>query len=149
MKRILLCAAFAAAALAIAGAHSPSHACTGKDMQFGLCNEYEKTAEPAGPEMTDEEIWALPRDERRTKWIEGISCHWVYGTTPQKISYKRNGVAIHDWVDDQAVFKWYVKDDHFCTDGHDRQKYCSQLPDFDVEGEKEWLQNALATSCHN
>lgn len=100
-------------------------------------------------QLTDEEIAALPRDERRTKYIEGFSCNrYVYGQ-PGFIRFEPRGVGYFGHQEDDVKFKWWVRDDKYCTQYPSQiDPYCVDFPKRDMVNERDKIQTWLRKGCN-
>lgn len=104
---------------------------------------------PAASEtLTEAEIEALPRDERRTKYIEGFSCSmFIYGQVGF-MRFEPGGVGYAGHQEDSVKFAWWVRNDQYCTQ-YPRQvePRCSDLPKRRLPDEREAFQKWMTKSC--
>ena len=149
--RLISCIAVAVAAIwampptAFANSH-----CTADEIRTGMCGPLPSQAEKDDePKMSDEEIAKLPRDQRRTKWVEGFTCERLLRGQAFVFKYKKGGVATVRVHEGQRSFRWSIKNDQFCYDGDYFTGECQDLPKRDIPNEKEALLGWLGASCLN
>ena len=94
------------------------------------------------PKLSEAEISALPRDERRTKYLEGFSCDWMYKGQPAYIRYSSGGIVAVGHHEGEATSRWKIKSDEICFVSERGKKSCHNLPKHDLAGGKdEFLSN--------
>lgn len=97
--------------------------------------------------MSDEEIAKLPRDQRRTKYMEGFTCNRMIVGQSGYVKYLPGGVGLVGHQEGNVSFSWSIKNDELCYRSHRWEDKCQQLPKRDIPNEKEWLLGGLAKNC--
>ena len=106
-----------------------------------------READAARPELTDEELMALPRDARRTRIIEGFVCNKnTYGQSSY-IKYRPGGMGLVGNQENESVFRWSVRNDQLCYEGTYFEDSCHNLPKRDMPNERKWLLTAMGRGC--
>ena len=106
-----------------------------------------READASRPDLTDEELMALPRDARRTRIIEGFVCNRnTYGQSSY-IKYRPGGMGLVGNQENESVFRWSVRNDQLCYEGTYFEDSCHNLPKRDMPNEREWLLNAMGKGC--
>lgn len=101
-----------------------------------------------GERMTEAEIEALPRDERRTKYIEGFSCSRYIQGQVGFLRYEEGGVGYFGHQEDDVKFTWWVRDDKYCLKLPNRvEPRCVDFPARDVPNERAEITKWLQRSC--
>ena len=147
LRSVLLSAAFLPALTSFAQAGD----CVGDALRTGLCvpgetRGLEKKAEEET--MTDAEINALPRDQRRTKIMEGFTCHRFIAGQAGYIKYMKDGEGRVGHHEGYNSFTWSIENDQLCYRGYNFQDECHDLPKRDLQNERAWLIGALSKNCH-
>lgn len=90
-------------------------------------------------ELTSAEIAALPRDQRRAKYLEGFSCEWMFQGQPAYTRYTKGRVA-YGHHEGETTSSWKIQDDRICFVTERNKKTCYNLPKKDLPGgESEFL----------
>lgn len=90
-------------------------------------------------DLTAAEIAALPRDQRRTKYLEGFSCEWMFQGQPAYTRYSKGRVA-YGHHEGETTSSWKIKDDTICFVTERNKKSCYNLLKKDLPGgESEFL----------
>lgn len=148
-------AALFVAAVALGGASCsdgegrPSGPAPNSQPSWSIYQAQEPEAEPMArsPVPSDAELASLPRDERRTKIVEGFVCNRSIQGQSGFIKYLPGGIGLVGHQEGDVQFRWVIENDQFCVRGHQFQDNCSALPEEDLPNEREWLIGALSKSC--
>ncbi len=146
-------AIFAAALIALA---ATAEGVRSEDQGHGFWKPYENLP-PEGrhqnrPQieetLTDAEIEALPRDQRRTKYIEGFSCSmYIYGQLGF-VRFEPGGVGYLGHQEGDVKFSWWIEDDEYCTQYPSQvEPVCSLLPKRRLPDERATFRQWLTESC--
>lgn len=146
---------FFASAAFVCATLTATHAqetCFGDDLRIGICvpgqaigNAQSTPVETTT--LTDAELAALPRDERRTKIIEGFTCETLTYGQAVYIKYLPGGRGVVGHHEGDVDFNWSVENDQLCITGWRINDKCSSLPKRDIDNEREVFLTALSKNC--
>ena len=100
----------------------------------------------APQELSAAEIAALPRDERRSKYLEGFSCEWMFKGQPAYTRYTKGRVA-YGHHEGETTSSWKIRDDKICFVTERNKKTCYNLPKKDLAGGKTEFLSIFQKSC--
>ena len=110
--------------------------------------------EPAPPSpkvvratLTDAELAALPRDERRTRIIEGFVCNTQIQGQAGYVRYLPGGRVLVGHHEGDVQLRWKVENDQFCIEDGPFDRRCFDLPKEDLPNERETFLSAFSKSC--
>ncbi|MEM8752652.1 MAG: hypothetical protein AAGF90_06725 [Pseudomonadota bacterium] len=145
MRILKVAAVYGLAALAASCAEDPGAFGGTRPDEMNPPDGPAKTAE--APNLTDAELAALPRDERRTRIVEGFSCNMMLIGQPGRVEYRPGGIGLVSHQEGEVVFNWSIENDELCVRGVEFRDRCSALPRADLPNEREWLTTALGKGC--
>ncbi len=100
-----------------------------------------------GPEMSEAEIAKLPRDERRTKYLEGFTCERMYKGQPAYLRYFKGGRGAFGIHEGETTFGWKIQDDQICIVNELNKKNCGNLPKRDLSGGRSEFLSKFRRNC--
>lgn len=97
--------------------------------------------------LTDAELAALPRDERRTRIIEGFVCNRQIQGQAGYVRYLPGGRVLVGHHEGDVQLRWKVENDQFCIENGPFNRRCFDLPKEDLPNERETFLSAFSKSC--
>lgn len=124
--------------------------CEIDDIRIGICDpDRELNRKPVEEaRLSDAELAALPRDERRTKILEGFTCNRFVNGQLGYVKYLTNGEGRFGHQEGYVSFTWSIEDDRICYRSPNFSDSCDALPARNLPKERDWLIGEFAKNCH-